>query len=214
VNTFIHVNHDENEPRYGVLLCINGTGIQYSWIKNQLLHQSLSYGDMNVKAEAVLVGSDGVVVLPFGNGPERCLENKQVGGHILGLDFSRHNEGHIIRAAQEGIAFSFNYGLQIMTSMGMQVDKVRVGLTNMFLSPVFTEAFVNVTGMCVERYRTDGSQGAAIGAGIGAGLYKNRQEAFSGLEKVDTIEPDENLEVRYKAACQRWEEMLDKFLTT
>lgn len=213
VNTFIHVNHEQDNPRYGVLLCINGTGIQNSWIKSRLFRNTAIYDEMNALAAEVPVGSEGVTVLPFGNGPERCLEQREVGGQIRGIDFNRHTEHHIVRAAQEGIAFSFNYGLQIMKSMGMNIGKIRVGLTNMFLSPVFTEAFTNTTGVTVERFKTDGSQGAAIGAGIGAGVFDSREEAFSSLEKVDTVEPDTDLQHQYQDAYHRWEETLNKQLT-
>lgn len=212
VNTFIHVNHESDKPRYGVLLCINGTGIQNSWVKSRLLQNTLTYDTMNDLAAEIPVGSEGITILPFGNGPERCLENREIGGQILGIDFNRHTERHVIRAAQEGIAFSFNYGLQIMKDMGLNIGRIRVGLTNMFLSPVFTEAFTNTTGVTIERFKTDGSQGAAIGAGIGAGIFKNREDAFASLEKVDTVEPDAELQKQYQAAYHRWEETLNSLM--
>ena len=208
VNTFIHVNYKEDKPRYGVLLCINGTGIQNSWIKNRMFRNTATYDSMNDMAAEIPAGSEGVRVLPFGNGPERCLENREIGGQILNLDFNRHTEHHVARAAQEGIAFSLNYGLRIMKTMGLEMDTIRVGKTNMFLSPVFTEAFTNTTGIVVERYKTDGSQGAAIGAGMGAGVFGSREEAFASLEKVDTIEPDPKIESRYQEVYQDWERVL------
>src|SRR5699024_3401188 len=159
------------------------------------------------------VVSDDGTILTFGNGPDRSLENREVGGQILGIDFNRHTERHVIRATQEGIAFSFNYGLKIMKAMGLDIGKIRVGLTNMFLSPVFTEAFTNTTGVTIERFQTDGSQGAAIGAGIGAGVFENREDAFASLEKVDTVEPDKELQKQYQDAYHRWEETLNKQLT-
>lgn len=213
VNTFIHVNHESDKSRYGVLLCINGTGIQNSWIKSRMFRNTMSYNDMNNLAAEIPVGSEGLRILPFGNGPERCLENCDIGGHIEGIDFNRHSEHHIIRAAQEGIAFSFNYGLGIMENMGLEIGTIRVGLTNMFLSPVFTEAFTNTTGVTVERYKTDGSLGAAIGAGIGANIFDNRDDAFASLEKVDTIEPDSGLQKKYQEAYNSWEQKLNHLLT-
>ncbi len=213
VNTFVHVNHDEDTSRYGVLLCINGTGIQYSWLRNTLFKgSSYSYDQMNEMAGQIPIGSEGVSVLPFGNGPERPLANKDLGARINGIQFNRHNAGHVIRAAQEGIAFALNYGLQIMKQMGMDIDTVRVGHTNMFLSPVFAEAFTNVTGKVVEMYNTDGSVGAAIGAGIGAGIYDNRADAFAGLEKVGTVAPDDELADPYHEAYNRWENALNEAL--
>ncbi|MDR8390930.1 FGGY family carbohydrate kinase [Aliifodinibius sp. S!AR15-10] len=213
VNTFVHVNHTKDNPSYGVLLCVNGTGIQYSWLRNTLLNgTSYSYDDMNEMAAKVPIGAEGISVLPFGNGPERPLANKDLGGRINGIQFNRHNTGHVIRAAQEGIAFALNYGLQIMKEMGMEIETVRVGHTNMFLSPVFAEAFTNVTGKVVEMYNTDGSIGAAIGAGIGAGIYKERSNAFAGLKKVKTQAPESELVNAYSDAYEHWHNELEKAL--
>ncbi len=214
VNTFIHVNHSDDHPRYGVLLCVNGTGIQNSWIRNQLLDKSgISYEEMNSLAAQAPVGSEGLVVLPFGNGPERVLQNEDIGGHIRGLNFNRHTTSHLIRAAQEGIAFALNYGLQVIKEMGLTIETIRVGSANMFLSPLFRETFVNSTQTVVELYHTQGSQGAAIGAGFGAGIYTSRNEAFSGLKKVQTIEPDPDLAGPYAEAYQHWKSSLDSLIT-
>lgn len=212
VNTFIHVNHELEHHRYGVLLCINGTGIQYSWLKNSLLKNNTGYTAMNEMAEKIDIGSEGIVVLPFGNGPERSLKNSDVGAHIEGINFNRHNESHIIRAAQEGIAFSLNYGLQIMKDMGLNFTKIGVGKGNMFQSPVFTEAFVNTTGIEVELYETNGAQGAAIGAGMGADIFSTRQDAFKSLKKVETREPHKDLQKKYKEAYGRWRTTLNNIV--
>ena len=214
VNTFIHVNHNDDQPRYGVLLCINGTGIQNSWIKNQLLGKSgIGYEDMNKLAAQTPVGSERLVVLPFGNGPERSLQNVDIGGHIRGLNFNRHNTGHLVRAAQEGIAFALNYGLKVMKEMGLNIETIRVGKANMFLSPVFREAFTNTTKAVVELYHTQGSQGAAIGAGLGAGIFNARDVAFFGLKKVETIEPQNDLVKQYSEAYDYWEDSLKTLIT-
>lgn len=209
VNTFIHVNHEQNQPRYGVLLCINGTGILNSWLRQNLaIDQSLSYEEMNSRAQEVPVGADGVTVLPFGNGAERILENADVGASIYGLNFNRHTNSHLLRAAQEGIVFSLNYGFQIMKEMGMRTDTVKAGHANMFLSPLFRDAFVQTTGAQLELYDTDGAAGAARGAGLGAGIYNSADEAFGGLTKIDVIEPDNKKQSAYSDAYERWLEKL------
>ena len=158
------------KPRYGVLLCVNGTGILNSWLKHNT--GTIDYPEMNALAEKAPVGSDGLVILPYGNGAERTLENRNIGASIHGLNFNMHNRSHLLRAAQEGIVFALNYGLEIMRRSGVKVKTVRAGNANMFLSPLFGEAFATVTGSVVELYNTDGSQGAARGAGIGAGIYR------------------------------------------
>ncbi len=207
VNTFVHVNHSPKKPSYGVLLCLNGTGILNSWLKHNAT-DGLDYDQMNKLASGVEVGSDGLVILPYGNGAERTLENKNLGASIHGLNFNIHNRAHLLRAAQEGIVFALNYGLGIMCQTGVKVKTVRAGNANMFLSPLFAEAFATVTESTVELYNTDGSQGAARGAGIGAGIYKGPGDAFVGLKPVKTIEPSGKLTTAYKKAYERWENIL------
>ena len=188
VNSFVHVNHNEQQNNIGVLLCINGTGIQNSWIK-KISAKELSYEQINNKASKVAIGSEGIIVLPFGNGAERMLNNKTVHGHVENLDFLRHHEVHLWRAVQEGIAFSFRYGLDIIRENNIHPNIIKAGYANMFLSPIFQESFAGVTQVPVELYENDGSVGAALGAGIGAKVFKDKNEAFSGLTKIKTIEP-------------------------
>lgn len=212
VNSFAHVNHDEEKPRYGILACVNGTGILNSWLKHQLLLDQLSYDEMNRHAQQAPIGSDGVVVLPFGNGAERPLANAEIGAHISGLEFNTHSTSHVLRAAQEGIVFALKYSLDIMGEMGMKIERVKAGKANMFLSPLFREAFANTTGTVVELYDTDGAAGAARGAGIGAGEYSDPEQAFAHLQQIDQIEPDNNKQLAYSEAYQRWLEVLVEHL--
>ncbi len=207
VNTFVHVNHKPDTPRYGVLLCLNGTGILNSWLKHNVAGTP-DYEQMNEIAGKAAVGSEGLCILPYGNGAERTLENRDIGALIYGLNFNTHNKAHLLRAAQEGIVFALNYGLEIMRDVGVNVKTVRAGAANMFLSGLFCEAFATVTGSVVGLYNTDGSVGAARGAGIGAAIYKSFDDAFVGLKPVKTIEPNEKLSEAYEQAYQRWESVL------
>jgi xylulokinase len=213
VNIFVHVNHSRKKPHYGVLLCLNGTGILNSWLKhNFVAGEGIDYPQMNELASGVPVGSDGLVILPYGNGAERTLENRNIGASVHGWNFNIHKKAHFLRAAQEGIVFALNYGLGIMRDMGIRLKTVKAGNANMFLSPLFAEAFATVTKTTVQLYNTDGSQGAARGAGIGAGIYKGEQDAFVGLEPVKTIEPDKKLASTYQEAYNRWEDVLKQKL--
>jgi xylulokinase len=188
VNTFLHVNHSSANPRLGVLLCINGTGILNSWLRRNTGNK-LSYDEMNSQAAEVSPGSEGLYVLPFGNGAERMLGNRNPGAHFAGLNFNTHSSAHMYRAAQEGIAFSFRYGLDIMKETGIDPKIIRAGKANMFLSSIFRETLTDITGATIHLYNTDGSAGAARGAGIGCGFYKTPKEAFSGLEEVGRTDP-------------------------
>ena len=207
VNTFAHANYTTDLDRLGVLLCINGTGILNAWVHRNIT-PDISYADMNELASQVAIGSEGVKIIPFGNGAERVLENQEVGCSIRGLNFNKHNRAHIVRASQEGIVFSFCYGMEIMQEMGMDIKKIHAGRANMFLSPIFRDTLAGVSGATIELYETDGSAGAAKAAGIGAGIYKDHDEAFSTLKKLAVIEPDESNHAAYLEAYAEWKKEL------
>ena len=208
VNTFAHVNYTKDVDRLGVLLCINGTGILNAWVRRNVAPEGISYAEMNEMMESVPIGSDGVTVIPFGNGAERVLENREIGCSIHGINFNKHGKSHIMRAAQEGIVFSFCYGMEIMQQMGMDIKKIHAGKANMFLSDVFRNTLAGVSGATIELYETDGSVGAAKGAGMGCGIYKDNNEAFATLKKLAEIEPDEKHRAEYLEAYTSWKEKL------
>ena len=205
VNSFAHVNHTKEATRVGVLLCINGTAILNTWIKNNVAPEGISYEEMNELAAQIPIGSEGVSIIPFGNGAERVLGNKEPNCSIHGINFNRHTKAHLARAAHEGIAFSFKYGMDIMNQMGIETKTIRAGHANLFLSPIFRQTLANITGATIELYNTDGSVGAARGAGIGAGIYKTAEEAFATLKKIVIVTPEpENVAASMKA-YELWE---------
>ena len=207
VNTFAHVNHYPEEPRLGILLCINGTGCLNSWMRHNVC-PNLSYEEMNNVASQAPIGSDGLVVLPFGNGAERMLENRDLGCSLHGLNFNIHTQAHMLRASQEGIAFAMAYGMEVMTGMGMDIRTIRAGQANLFLSPLFRQALAGTTGATIELCDTDGAAGAARGAGIGAGIYHNAEEALSTLHIIDTFEPQDA--EAYRKAYEVWKKELKR----
>ncbi len=210
VNTFAHVNHNTGQTRLGILLCINGTGILNSWMKRTVAPSGISYAEMNDLAAQSPIGAGGVSILPFGNGAERMLQNRETGCSICGVNFNLHTCSHLLRAAQEGIVFAFKYGIDIMKDMGMEVEKIHAGHANMFLSPIFRETLSGVTGAVIELYDTDGSAGAAKGAGMGAGIYKDNNEAFATLDRLAVIEPKETDRAAYEDAYRRWLDCLNR----
>ena len=213
VNPFVHVNHTPDHPRYGVLLCVNGTGILNSWLKRNLFSDGRTdYDAINKMAAQIDHGSEGVTVFPFGNGAERILMNREPGAQIRGVSFNLHDYRHIARAGQEGIVYSLVYGMEIMQQMGIRSDTIKAGKANMFLSPVFRDIFVNCTGASLELYETDGAYGAARGAAVGSGLYSSFEEAFRGLKKLEQQDPDKNLQSAYEQHYGRWKEQLHHLL--
>jgi xylulokinase len=210
VNTFMHVNNSESAVRNGVLMCLNGTGILNSWLRQ--VSGGIPYDRMNELAEKAPPGAEGLRIFPFGNGAERILENRLPGASVQGLDFGIHSQGHLLRAGQEGIVFALAYGMDIMRDMGLRINRVRAGKANMFLSPLFREAFANATGAEIELYNTDGAQGAARGAGVGAGVFASFGEAFRGMDCLATISPDEN-QTAYQNAYADWKIKLQQILS-
>ncbi|PKP23222.1 MAG: carbohydrate kinase [Bacteroidetes bacterium HGW-Bacteroidetes-22] len=210
VNTFVHVNSKPEAIRNGVLLCINGTGILNSWVR-KIAGEGMSYHAINELAAQVKAGCDGLLVLPFGNGAERMLCNQEINCSWHNLNFNIHSKAHLFRAAQEGIAFAFWYGMQIMQQTGVGIRVIRAGKTNMFQSRIFAETLANISGATIELYNTDGAQGAARGAGVGAGIYTNMEEAFKGLQSVGTIHPANDVDL-IKQSYKKWEELLTKNL--
>ena len=213
VNTFVHVNHTPEKPRYGILLCINGTGIMNSWVRRNIAHGAADYAAMNRLAESVPAGSEGLLVVPFGNGAERVLGNRCPGAGVVGIDLNRHTSAHILRATQEGIAYSFRYGIDIMRGSGLRPDVIRAGAANLFLSPLFRRTLATLTGARIELFDTDGALGAARGAALGAGHYKSREEAFAALRRLEVVEPDATdrpaLENGYRAWVREVEKRIE-----
>jgi len=207
VNTFVHVNYTDADLRYGILLCVNGTGILNSWLRRNFF-SGLSYEEINSGAAKIAVGAEGLQFYPFGNGAERILVNKNIGGHLQGLDFNRHQWEHVARAAQEGIVFALHYGAEIMQRMGVKLTTIRAGYANMFLSDVFAGTFANATNCVVELYNTDGAIGAARGAGFGSGYYANFAESFSGMQVIKRIEPQPQIQQQVNETYQRWKKGL------
>jgi xylulokinase len=189
-------------------------GILYSWLKKYMAGGTVSYQDMDKAAAKIQIGSKGLMVLPFGNGAERMLENRNLGCRIIELDFNRHNNSYIYRASQEGIAFAFRYGMDIMQDMGVRAEVIRAGAANMFLSPVFTSALADVTGSEIELFETDGALGAARGAAVGAGIFKSFSEAFTQLKLKKRISPDPTNRDIYEDTYRRWKKILDDSITT
>jgi xylulokinase len=207
VNTFAHVNYKKDFIRNGVMVCINGTGILYRWLKHNVACGT-DYDSMNDLSAEINPGCDGLLVLPYGNGAERTLQNKNTGASFYGINFNVHKKEHLFRAAQEGIVFAMNYGFEVMKNMGVVIKKIRAGHANMFLSPVFRKIFVNACNVPIEIFSTDGSQGAARAAGVGAGIYNSFDEAFIGLQKIKTLEPEKNMVKIYKEIYGRWKKLI------
>jgi xylulokinase len=206
INSFVHVNYTKENPTVGKLLCINGAGIQYRWLRNHSVVDS--YENMNRKASKVPVGSDGVVVIPFGNGAERMLNNKNVDSHILNMNFNKHSHGHLYRAALEGIAFSFVYGMEILKNDSTEIKVIRAGNDNLFRSEIFANTVATLIGHEIEIYNTTGAVGAARAVGLVDGDYDKFGENILKNDHVMTYKPLGNSEP-YIEAYKNWKKELE-----
>ncbi len=210
VNTFVHVNHTKDSKRLGILLCINGTGISYNWIRKILFDSSMNYEEINNLAEQTNIGSDGLTFLPFGNGAERMLHNLELGASFEGINFNIHGKNHMVRSVLEGVAFSFYYGINILNALSVNPKVIRAGMANMFLSKTFRNTLATLSGAEIQLYNTDGALGAARAAAYGAGFYNTFNEAFTNLECLTVVEPDVKNEDKYKTAYKKWDIELQK----
>jgi len=210
VNSFLHVNSSDSKPRVGVLMCVNGTGSFYRWVRSNFA-PTVSYAELNARAESSPVGACGLVAVPYGNGAERTLGNATLGASFEQIDLNRHSINDVIRATQEGIVFSLCYGVEIMRGMGLVPTRVRAGNANMFQSPLFQRSFAAALNTPLELYTTDGAEGAARGAGIGAGLV-SYSDAFRGLQRECTIEPDRGILEQTRQAYERWKTVVESKL--
>lgn len=207
INTFLHVNNTEEQKHNGVMLCINGSGILYQWLRKIMSvgnDSLLSYERLNTEAAKAEAGSKGLKFYPFGNGVERIFNNKKATSGIQNLNFNIHQASHLTRAACEGIVFAMNYGFDVMKSVGASGQTVRAGKANLFLSPVFREIFANTTQTTLELYNTSGAEGAARGAAYGYGYYNSLDEAFDSLQCLERIEPTATLSSQYAEIYQEW----------
>ncbi len=206
VNNFAHVNYVQGaDPRIGKLLCINGAGIQYRWLLNNL--SVSSYQEMNELAAQVPVGSDGVCMIPFGNGAERMLNNQEIGSRLLNVNLNNHTKAHVCRAALEGIAFSFVYGMDIMKSDGISINVMRVGNDNLFRSEIFANTVATLVGYEIELYNTTGAIGAARAAGLHQGDFEQFGSYVMNNDYVSTFKPSLDQEP-YVKAYEGWKKEL------
>ncbi|WP_029489267.1 xylulokinase [Ochrovirga pacifica] len=211
VNTFAHINHSINDRKLGVLLCINGTGSAYAWLRNNLASDK-DYFELEKMAQEVASGAEGLSFLPFGNGAERMLNNQIVGAQFEGLQFAKHGLNHMVRACLEGIAFSFVYGIRCMKELGLNPKVIKVGNDNMFQSQIFATTIATLTEAEIQVKETSGAVGAAIGAGYGAGEIESLEAAFAQENNIKTHQADSQQKEALETAYQKWLKALESKL--
>jgi xylulokinase len=211
INSFAHINHHADNPRIGVMLCINGAGSLYRWV-HQTTATGLSYNQMEKDASGIPVGADGLVMIPFGNGSERMLNNVQTGGQLVHIDLNRHSQAHVYRAALEGIAFAFVYGMEMMGELGVDIQKMKAGNDNLFQSEIFSVTISTLLGCEIELVKTTGAVGAAKAVAFTLGYVGDLKTAMSGTEIAGVIRPNQSIKENLLEAYHRWKIQLEKQL--
>ena len=209
INNFAHVNYSQTNKLIGKLLCLNGAGIQYKWIKN--LTSNASYLEMNKKALNINIGSNDLSVFPFGNGAERIFNNKNVGSSISNINYNIHSSSHLLRASLEGIAFSFIYGMEILINDNMKLSLIRAGNDNLFQSNVFSNTICNVLNKEIEIHDVSGAYGAARAVGCNLNDFKSFSENVTKHDYIKTYEPSKNNK-QYLEAYINWKKKLNTIL--
>ncbi|MGY8939275.1 MAG: FGGY-family carbohydrate kinase, partial [Flavobacteriales bacterium] len=207
INHFAHVNYSDDNHTIGKLLCINGAGIMYRWLRNQ--SSAESYETMNRQASKIPIGSNGLVILPFGNGAERMLNNTNIGTQFCNINLNQHNKAHLFRAALEGIAFSFVYGMEILKNDNAKIKVIRAGNDNLFRSEIFAKTLATLIGYEIEIYNTTGAVGAARAAGLTDKNFDRFGKNITNNDYVMTIKPIEN-KTPYLEAYYKWKKELEK----
>lgn len=211
VNGFAHINHSAHQNRIGQLLCINGCGILYAWMRKHVAASGQTYENMEAQLKNIPVGSEGLIILPFGNGSERILNDKMMGARIDNLQFNRHTQAHLFRAALEGIVFSFTYGMEILQSIGITPSTIKVGNDNLFLSDTFTSSLSNLLQCNIEMYDTTGAVGAAKASTVAIGVYKSIDEAIAEMKPIKTTEYKSD-NSQYQDAYNQWTQQLNNLI--
>ena len=209
INHFAHVNYSDKNKSVGKLLCINGAGIQYRWLRNHSVEDS--YEKMNEMASKISVGSDGISVIPFGNGAERMLNNKNIGTHLCNINLNKHTHGHLYRSSLEGIAFSFMYGMEILKKDNASINVIRAGNDNLFRSKIFANTVSTLIGHEIEIYNTTGAFGAARASGVMNNDLSSFREKITKNDHIMTFMPLKN-KSEYEDAYLRWKRDLEGVL--
>jgi xylulokinase len=211
INGFAHINHTAEQKRIGQLLCINGCGILYAWMRKQVAASGQTYETMEKQLNGIPVGSEGLMIFPFGNGSERILNDKMMGARIDNLQFNRHTQDHLFRAALEGIVFSFAYGMEILQSIGILPTTIKVGNDNLFLSDTFTSSMANLLQCNIEMYDTTGAVGAAKASTVAIGIYASIDEAIDDMKpiKITEFRSDNR---QYIDAYGQWSDQLNHLI--
>ena len=209
INHFAHVNYSNKNQLIGKLLCINGAGIMYKWLK--INTSANSYQQMNNLAEKIPIGSNGLVVIPFGNGSERMFNNKNIGTHFFNLNLNLHSDSHLYRASLEAIAFSFVYGIEIMKNDGTEINIIKAGNDNLFRSEIFSNTISALINHDIEIYNTTGSVGAARASGLSNGDFNKFSDFLTKNDHVKTYKPIKDNQL-YIKAYSNWKNELKKLL--
>ena len=203
LHTFCHAIPN----RWHVMGVTQAAGLSLRWFRDTFgivngVTES-PYESLSREASAIPAGADGVLWAPYLMGERTPHLDSEVRGALIGLAAS-HGRGHIIRAILEGVAFSLKDTLTIFAEIGVPVNDIRLGGGGA-LSPLWRQIQADVYAKPVSQLKAEqgAAHGAAVLAGVGAGLWTSVDDACSRFVRIASIvEPmkqsSEKLQSQYR----------------
>jgi len=165
----------------GVMLSAAGS---LRWYRDTLA-PGAAYDDLLAPAAAIPAGSDGLLFLPYLTGERTPHPDPLARGAFVGLTV-RHTQPHLTRSVLEGVAFGLRDSFELMKDAGLSaIRQVRVSGGGA-RSPLWRQILADVLGSeLVTVNTTEGAAfGAALLAGVGAGIWSNGQAACNQTVRI------------------------------
>ena len=205
LHTFCHAPPD----RWYLLGAMLSAGMALRWLRSILGNYRFSYADLDTLAQDVKPGSEGLTFLPYIVGERSPIMDSRAKGCFAGLTL-RHGPGHMVRALLEGVAFALRQIIECMESCGVTLPGL-VASGNGLGSPLWRQILADILGRPLYQGKDENSAeragvGAALIAGIGAGIYKGYEETRSLAPVFDAVtEPNRN--VQYEESYARFSDL-------
>lgn len=180
-------------------------GLALRWLRDQVFAGS-SYSALADAASAVEAGPDGLFFLPFLAGERTPYMNPALRAGFVGMNL-RHGYPHLVRAVMEGVVFALRQGLELMESLAVPVERI-IATGGATRHPLWLQLQADIFNRPVHVTPVEEAtaRGAALLAGIGAGIYAGAQEAVrvAVSEARLGMRPDTQRAARYALAYQEY----------
>lgn len=206
----LHVfNHAVPDTWY-VLGAILSAGLSLRWLRGIIGLEGTpgAYATFSAEAAGLSPGADGLLFLPYLAGERTPHMDPAARGAFIGLSY-HHTRGHLARAVMEGVAFALRQALEISLALGGQVSTV-IAAGGGADSDVWRQIQADIFGLPLQQtlLTEQAGVGAALLAGVGAGLYPSVEAACAAVVRYGPLtEPDAKRHGRYNALYQQFTEL-------